>query len=422
MIRTKKAVLFYALIVFSFCFQCANAQAPSFINDFFCQDGRVFCTSGGTAFCSDPSFETTCFDSLSPQFINGQPDCCRDMKKPAFDCRSEFLVCPSLESGDPNELNLTITGGPTFPEIVTLPVTPDNLDGSADVAYRGSNPSFQIRLPTEFNTSVISVDVVDSTNIAFNNLAFQVTEDLNDPNIIVVGVILPENVALGAANLFVNLGDGKSVGVPFQVIDFLNIQASLNKKNTKLANVAEPVVNKSSERGSKKKSKIVLMGQHFVGDRVFVQETDGSTTFFDNDGIPFTSVNVLPSDLGLRVTKVAINKRGTKLTTMIRLDERLPSNRTDVVIVTTTPRGIVSEKVTITTSRVIGAGVTSGITCANSMAKPVCSNGKRAKCKGDFTPSCFPGRAPPDCCMIEFTGQDAILFNDCDTDRLFCPK
>lgn len=229
-----------------------------------------------------------------------------------------------------------------MPSVIELPLVRDELIGKVAFAYPGSNPSFEIKLPfIPVNFKVVSVHVEDITKKVFLNLPFKITPTSDNFEKFVLSVILPDDIPAGESTLIVNLDDSSSLTGTIQIVNFKNVDILTNNETLRTT-LDKPKINKVFIRSNNEKYDLVLKGESFATRKIVFKE-NGLEHFIINekDPDPNTSITLFPSDLNTQITFSRVLEEGKFMRIQFKLKQRI-KDKTKVVLVLATPRGIVS--------------------------------------------------------------------------------
>ena len=405
--------------------QSSSGYVSNIVNIPFCSTGMIFCTSGVTASCLNSAYSLTCLSGTD----GGFPDCCRRVGS-SLDCKNDLLSCSAsnVSTDRFKVITINVVSNPTLPTVVDLPLVLDDLMGRVGYAYSGSNPSFEIKLPTSNpDIAILSVDIKDKNNFIFNKVLFTVTEIQDNPEKLILNLNLPDSISKGEARFVLNLSDGSTYTGAIEIIDPLNIQVFKgNGIDTEI--VSKPKI--SNIKIHKSHSEIIfeLKGKNFVGQKIFLDK-NGETTFIESaPDNPNTFVTIFPTKLNLELIKRVVSSKKTSM--RIRFKSPLPlEESTNGILVISTPRGIISKQFKLNPkSKQKAEGIKVGIeNIICFMGKPACPDGKHAFCSNSsFSPRCLPASpfALPDCCKgqvrTSFKGTDSMSLN-CNPSLLECP-
>lgn len=386
----------------------------------YCSLGMIFCTSGTNAACSNPSYLPRC---LPGDF----PDCCKQADG-SLDCKADLLLCtPTVSTNRFQTVNLDIVSNPQFPEVIDLPFVLDTLVGKVGFAYRGSNPSYEIKLPISNPELVIeSVDLKDSKDFIFNNTPFIATEIAGSPEKLILNLEIPESISTGEARFAINLSDKSSYTGIIQIISPFDIKV-FKKNGIDTKAISKPDISNIIVRREKNQISLSVTGRNFLSKK-YLLERNGVTEVIQNkDAKPNTFITIFPSNIKPEIAKNVVSNNRKLIKIKFKTNESI-EEKTKAVLVLSTPRGIISKQFTINPkSKDKRTGITVNfekLICF--MGKPTCEDGKKAFCSNSsFTPKCLPAGtfALPDCCKgkikTDFKDDDDSLFN-CNPSLLRC--
>ena len=166
----------------------------------------------------------------------------------------------------------------SFPDVINLPLIPDEFVGKIGFAYPGSNPSYEIKVLTnEQNIEVGSVSFIDSSGMIFENIPFEITKIDGFENQFILGLEIPEGASKGSANFTLNFISGEQLTGIIEIIDsFKNVEIITIKNPIKRTELDKPVIEELiSKASSSTKLTLFLKGKNFVSRQIFYT-TDSS--------------------------------------------------------------------------------------------------------------------------------------------------
>ncbi len=368
----------------------------------YCLNDMAYCSSGSLATCSDLSYTPKCL----PGFPSGIIECCKS-NGVSLNCRPDLsLTCPVTNSSSQNKfqtINIDVVSNPKLPDIIEVPLATDAFVNRSGFAYVGSNPSFEIKLPTgNPNTTISTIDLKDSSGFIFNDVTFTVTPISGQPEKFILSLSIPDSIKTGEARFALNLSDGSFLS---GVIYFFNpLEISVFKgKGIKTKQISKPVVTRFSVNKTKNKITLDIRGNNFVGRAFLFKDSNNEDNFIENPpGMPNSTITIFPSSLKVEVKKVLILNNRTELKVIFNLPFDL-DKKIDAVIVISTPSGIASRLFTLKPDFSVPvsqiAQTPGEAFCSGD--KVVCSNGLKAFCtNSDYSPKCLAGfpQKTPDCC------------------------
>ena len=313
-----------------------------------CPDAATLCSQSARLSCFNPDYSLIC--------LNTTFNCCKVVNS-SLSCDPSLLVCKpvnnlsssssglvsgsSSSSTSSGSLRVDIISTPKLPSVVPLPLLPDEDIGKIGIAYFGSNPSFEIKIPeNKSNLKIVSVDLKDKQGILFTSIPFTVTKISGSPDRLILGLTLPDNLSLGESVFMLNLESGENLIGIIQIIEFLDIQVPVDFITIK--NVSKPIITRIRTKLRKEKVIIALRGKSFVGRGVFLQQDDERRFVYNPPHQPHTTITIYPSNLNLDLAKRATSKRGKRMRIKLKTSEKI-KGRINAVLIIATPRGIVSE-------------------------------------------------------------------------------
>ena len=317
-----------------------SLNLPATNTNAFCKNDKVLCSDGSSPFCTNSNFDPWC--------INDFPDCCK-LRENSLDCNTSYLSCftggqgESLGADQFSTISLDVVSNPNLPAIVKLPLTTDELAGRVGVAYRGSNPSFEINLPINIRSLKIrSVDLQDSSSFIYKNIPFTLTKILGNTNKIILGLNLPKGIATGDLRFAINLKGGDSLAGLIQIIKPIDtFTSSKYLRSNKV--VSKPIISRIRVRKNKEAILLYLRGKNFVGRKIFFNENNTTMYLEKPSKNPETYATVFPSDLGLVLIERAVSEKREAMKLKFKLTKNLNA-KIMAVLVIATPRGIVSKR------------------------------------------------------------------------------
>ncbi len=242
-------------------------------------------------------------------------------------------------SGKGNPTFIEISSAPTFPQIVELPLVSEEFTGISVFAYPGSNPSFEVNLPSDqIKSTVLYVHLKDSKDNIFQNIPFSVTSIPSTPGKIILSLKLPEQISTGKLQFTLFLHTGKSIHGFINIIDPMNIQ----NPETNLVFDKPEIVN-ISEIKSDESISLLIKGTNFVGNRLQVTTDLNDIINLNSLGGPQTTITIFPSNLNMKAGKLNVSRNSNQIEVKYPITGD-SIEITDTVIVITTPRGIVSRQ------------------------------------------------------------------------------
>lgn len=300
-----------------------------------CSGGMAICSNGLAAKCKGDEFTIRC--------IYGVPDCCKIERK-FLSCMPSLLFCPQLKDENRFSLiNLQTTSSPRFPEVVELPLIIDETSSATVFAYRGSNPSFEVKLPANsVDFKIDSIDIKDSNGTISNNIPFTVTSVSNKNDIKILSIVLPDSTAGGVLTYALNLNNGTSLAGNIHVIDFL---FASNPKHTEKT-IQNPSIERIEVTRDNESISLLVRGKNFVGRTIYLEE-DNKLKYIENDPKnPHSFVTIFPSTLNPQMLERVVSKDKTQIKIKFKLSQEI-GVKTNAILVISTPRGIASKSFVI---------------------------------------------------------------------------
>lgn len=401
---------FIIIFILTFCTQLSSYADYS---NFYCDSGFVYCGEKLEAYCSDYSFAPKCLNriDLAGTYTISSPVCCKKIDN-ALICKSTLLTCPN--TGVINGVNVGVASGPKLPSIDTFSLSTDEtLNGSYKV-FPGSTPTLELDLPRKLDREVLSVQIRSSDGIIHNNIQYTIKQVETVDEKILLTLTIPEDVSIGGAKVSIKLSDGQDL------IFWLEILNPIFYKESNIKNPSKPIpdpglpkVTSATIKGGRKYLRLYLKGNNLPANKVFYLSNNEVIKEENDKFDPFTSSIVLPRSLGINVVKTKMSKTSTNIEIPLQLTKQIPGGKQDVIIVVSTPRGIVSIPKTILT-RTTDPNQKNGIYCNKN--KAICPEGKTAKCTKGYEVNCQKGF--PECCYKLKHNKGLI----CKTKRLYCPN
>ena len=313
----------------------------------FCPDPQTLCSPNANLSCSDISYSIVC--------LNNTLNCCKTINS-SLSCEPSFLTCKSVSTSSSSSgaissssssgtssafLTVDVINTPKLPDITPLPLIPDEFIGKIGFAYFGSSPSFEIQIPeNKTNLKIISVDLKDKRGIFFADIPFTITKVPNNPDILILGLTLPDNLSTGEANFILNLDNSETLTGTIQIIEFLDIQIPISLSTTK--NISKPLISRIRTKVINKKLTVFLRGNNFVKRGIFLQQDDRRNFILNPLHDPHTTITVYPSNLNITLEKRVVTRNGRRMKIKLKMPKKI-GQTTNAVLVIATPRGIVSQ-------------------------------------------------------------------------------
>ena len=246
---------------------------------------------------------------------------------------------------DAASLTIDVLSTPKLPDIIQLPLVRDEFLGKIGFAYRGSNPSFEIRTRTILTSKITSADIIDKSGTVFANIPFSVFEIPGSQDTLILGLTLPDSLAVGETRFILHVENGESLTGLIDVLDFLDVKTPNSIKTKKI--IEKPVISRlKSHTETSHKIKLRLRGDSFVGRRVVFEENGVVQFLIRPRNDPNTSVTVYPRDLNLELRRSSVVHNRKIMRIRLRSTEKI-TTPVNAVLVIATPRGIVSKEFTI---------------------------------------------------------------------------
>ena len=246
---------------------------------------------------------------------------------------------------DAASLTIDVLSTPKLPDIIQLPLVRDEFLGKIGFAYRGSNPSFEIRTRTILTSKITSADIIDKSGTVFANIPFSIFEIPGSQDTLILGLTLPDSLAVGETRFILHVENGESLTGLIDVLDFLDVKTPHSIKTKKI--IEKPVISRlKSHTETSHKIKLRLRGDSFVGRRVVFEENGVVQFLIRPRNDPNTSVTVYPRDLNLELRRSSVVHNRKIMRIRLRSTEKI-TTPVNAVLVIATPRGIVSKEFTI---------------------------------------------------------------------------
>ena len=235
-----------------------------------------------------------------------------------------------------------VSSVPNFPKLVELPLVTEEFAGSSAFAYPGSNPSIEIKLPTDqIKSTILYVHLKDSKGSIFQNIPFTITKISSAPDKIILSLQLPNQISTGKLKFTLFLHTGKLISGFINIIDYLNIQ------NTDTAlTIDKPAITSITKSKTDQTISLLVKGKNFVGNKVQLTTSLNDTVSLKSLRGPQTSATIFPSNLNIQINKLSVTKNGSQAEIKLTIPEGL-TGKTNAVLVITTPRGIISKSFTL---------------------------------------------------------------------------
>lgn len=372
----------------------------------YCLNDMVYCSSGFPAGCLDISYTPTCLQGSPSTAI----ECCKNNGISLY-CRTDLLLdCPLVSDSLDlkfKTINISVVSNPKLPDVIELPLVSDAFVSRAGFAYVGSNPSFEIKLPTgDSKTTVATVDLKDSSDFIFNAIPFSVTPISGQPEKYILSLSIPDSVKEGESRFALNLSDGTFLSGVIYIFAPLDISV-FKGKSIKTKQIAKPLVTRLSINKSKNNIILNIRGINFLGRSFLykdssVSDGDEGTLIKSPKGISNSTVTIFPSSLKAEIKKITVSSNRKQMKVNFKLPLGL-DKKTNSIIVISTPTGIASRLFTLKpgfnvppsqTIKQTGEAFCSGqkVNCTNGLVA-ICTN-------SDYSPKCLAGYPLPipDCC------------------------
>lgn len=372
----------------------------------YCQDDMVLCSGGVLAACSDQTYTPKCLPGFHS--INSF-ECCKT-NGIALLCKPELTVtCPDTSvislQNQFQTITIDVVSNPKLPDIIELPIVTDAFLNRSGFAYTGSNPSFEIKLPSgDPDITIASVDLKDSSGFIYKGIHFTVTPISGQPERYILNLSIPDSIKEGEAKFALNLNDGTSLNGVIYIFPPLEISV-FKGKSIKTRKVAKPLITRISSSKIKNRVTLNVKGDNFVGRSFLYKDKDNIDNLVQNPkGTSSTKVTIFPSSLGADIKKVSVFNHGTEMKVVIDFPFSVVAQKTDAELIASTPSGIASRLFTLKSE--VGtpgkpvANLQGEAFCSVS-GKVLCSNGLKAYCtNSDYSLKCIAGfpQKTPDCC------------------------
>ena len=235
-------------------------------------------------------------------------------------------------------MNIETELSPVFPGVVETLLTTDEIAQKTGLAYRGSNPSYEIKLPSGSNsTDVVSADIQDSAGTISRNIPFNITKIPDSADKVILTLKLPGNIAIGDLKYALNFSNKTSLTGNIKIIDFARVSSN-NLKEFSKPSISEINVIRHKDN----KITLFARGKNFVGRKIFIEENNTSLYFENQPKEPHSSVTIFPKSLNTEIIERSVSK--DKKT--IKIKFKFASNTKGTihaVLVVATPRGIASK-------------------------------------------------------------------------------
>jgi len=245
---------------------------------------------------------------------------------------------PSNTINKPSTSFVEVSSVPNFPKIVEIPLVAEEFVGTAAFAYPGSNPSLEIKLPSDqIKSTIFYVHLKDNAGNTFQNIPFNITKIPSTPEKIILSLQLPDQVSAGKLKFTLFLHTGKLISGFINIINYLNIQFP----NTGIT-IEKPIINSITESKSDQTITLIVKGKDFVGNKVRLTTNLADIVSLKSLSGPQTTTTIFPSSLNIQIDKLSVAKSGNQLEIKFTAPETL-TKKTNATLVITTPRGIISK-------------------------------------------------------------------------------
>ncbi len=244
-----------------------------------------------------------------------------------------------------SRLTIDVISTPKLPDIIQLPLVQDEFIGKIGFAYKGSNPSFEIRTSKVLTSGITSADIVDKSGARFANIPFAVFKIPGSQDTLILSLTLPDNLTIGEAEFILRLEDGESLTGIINVLNFIDVKtpSSIKSKQT----IEKPVILRlKSHNKDSHKIKLSLRGNNFVGRKIVFEENGAVKFLIQPLHHPNTSVTVYPTGLNLELKRSNVLHNRKSMRIKLRSAEKI-TGIVPAVLVISTPRGIVSKEFVI---------------------------------------------------------------------------
>ena len=309
-------------------------------------------SSGGHSSSSGSSSPPPFCDSTGPKcpvgftFVcptDSQPTCLLNIplcKTPTNDFVTGFCNKDLVSTG----ASLNIVSTPGLPEIIDLPLIPDEFIGKIGIAYPGSNPSFEIETSIQ-DLMVNSIDIEDGSSMSFANIPFLITPIKDESNKYILTLTLPDGLSKGEASITLNLtADSPELFLEgiIEIVDFTDVEIVTIKNPARKLIQSPPVIKRMFVKQSGNKVVVRLRGKNFVSRQLFY-DPEGVDTYFKHNPNPdpITVSTVYPSNLESKLVERVVRKRGDLMRIEFKISKR-PNRTVNAVLIIATPRGIVT--------------------------------------------------------------------------------
>ncbi len=306
---------------------CCKSNSQTCLGSPECQQGSSNSSNDSSTPSTDTS-EPNNFDFSPPNII----------EPPVFlPVSPDDTLSPDTQSTN-TITSVEISSAPNFPQIIELPLVPEEFSGVPAFAYPGSNPSIEIKLPQDqIKSTILYVHLKDSQGNIFQNIPFNVVKIPTTPDKSILTLQLPEQVSTGKSQFTLFLHTGRLLHGSINIIDYMNIQ--IPDTNTSLE---KPLISSVIEAKSDQSVTLIIKGKNFVGNKVQAITNMEDTVSLKASSGPQTSVTIFPSSLNIQIYKLNVTKNGNQLEVKFNIPDTL-TGKTNATLIITTPRGITSK-------------------------------------------------------------------------------
>ncbi len=247
----------------------------------------------------------------------------------------------SISVGSESNLDLEIIGSPIFPDIVKLPTMADLSIKKTGYAFPASNPTFEILLKTQPNNIEIKrIDIEDSNSTNHTTIPFKMQTVKNSQDSILLTLTIPDEISIGTSKLSIRTVEGSILRGEFEIIDFLSVRSRNNSQD-----IGEPIISMVGIESSESNLSLMIHGRNFAPKNIFYSNDGFSNNNKKSFNAENTKITLFPSSISFSNSEIEIQKGFSLINALLNISN--PNQETNIVLVITTPRGIVSKSLDI---------------------------------------------------------------------------
>lgn len=269
----------------------------------------------------------------------------------SFDCRLGETCTKDLKCEPaPNSGSTKIVQTPILPDIIELPVIPDEYIGEIGFAYPETFPSFEVKFPVSFpdGLSVNRIDLADQKGMIFRMLPFNVAPINGSTDTFDITITIPTGVSIGESLAYIVLNDGRSYEGTIHIVHPKKLVKSIigNAPPVKIGRKAKVSKVQIIKKGADLRFKVY--GKNFAHRRIIYVEPNGDVKEFEGPESPNpnTKVTLLPVTINADPIYRAVRSGHRILRLKFGLVEDLKTpTKTQLIIAT--PQYILTKEITL---------------------------------------------------------------------------